>query len=172
MKFPWKQTAIRILCLLILAIPTCIAIVYYCAKNYAASARYTVIIHTAEGETIDVAEDEIGTVVAAVKKMNKKMKPAMTGRIDVYALPGEYYDISVFEKDNPISSYRYYFSVFNDEWTLVEDITAYLILSKMFLLPQFSVQKMRLYVLFVSDTGRSYDCRRRGRDPQASRMAL
>ena len=72
MKFPWKQTAIRILCLLILAIPTCIAIVYYCAKNYAASERYTVIIHTAEGETIDVAEDEIGTVVAAVKKMNKK----------------------------------------------------------------------------------------------------
>ncbi len=124
MKFPWKQTAIRILCLLILAIPTCIAIVYYCAKNYAASERYTVIIHTAEGETIDVAEDEIGTVVAAVKKMNKKMKPAMTGRIDVNALPGEYYDISVFEKDNPISSYRYYFSVFNDEWTLVEDITA------------------------------------------------
>lgn len=119
MKDSIKQTILTALCIIIVFIPTYIAIAYYGIKSAEdAGNRYAIEITDHTGEEIRIDLNEVDSLAKIVLKMNSKLTRA--GGIDANTLPQKYYDIKVFDNGS-VSSYRYYFSSNPNNRTLVSD---------------------------------------------------
>lgn len=119
MKNSVKQTVLTILCIVIVFIPTYIAISYFCVRSAALNGgRYTVEITAYNGETVAIDQTDTDAVAKAVIKMNTKLKA--TVGIDTNTLPEKYYDIKVTD-NGAVHDYRYYFSTDKNKRSLVMD---------------------------------------------------
>ena len=119
MKNSVRQTVLSVICILIVFIPTYIAIAYFNVKNdSSASGRYEIDIVAHTGERIAVGESEVDTVARAVLKMNSKLSEI--SNFNASLLPQKYYDIKVSD-NGTVSDYRYYFSTGEGERTVVSD---------------------------------------------------
>ena len=116
MKNSLKQTILTIIFIVILFIPTYVAITYFAVRSDDGN-RYSVEITSHTGEAI-VLEEDIDSVAKAVLKMNSKMKS--TNSVDTVTLPDRFYDIKVTDKGT-VYDYRYYFSTEKDKRTIVMD---------------------------------------------------
>lgn len=119
MKNSAKQIALVVLCIVILFIPTYIAIAYFSISSASSgSNRYLLDITAHTGKLIYVDPTESDSVAAAVLKMNSKL--TQTENVDTSILPEKYYDIKVND-NGTVSKYRYYFSIDENKATLVTD---------------------------------------------------
>lgn len=119
MKDSVKQKILTALCILIVFIPTYIAIAYFGIKSTEDTGnRYSLEIITHRGEEIEVSQNDTDSLAKVILKMNSKLERA--GGIDVNTLPQKYYDIKVLDGGS-VSSYRYYFSSNPNNRTLVSD---------------------------------------------------
>jgi len=119
MKTSAKQIALTVLCIVILFIPTYIAIAYFSISSASSgSNRYLLDITAHTGKLIYVDPNESDSVASAVLKMNSKLTPIEN--VDASTLPDKFYDIKVND-NGTVSKYRYYFSVDESRQTLVTD---------------------------------------------------
>ena len=119
MKDSVKQKILTALCILIVFIPTYIAIAYFSVRSAdEAGNKYDLEIVAHTGEQIEVSSNEVDAVAKVILKMNSKL--SKVGGIDVNTLPHKYYDIKVIY-NGTLSSYRYYFSSNPNNRTLVSD---------------------------------------------------
>lgn len=116
MKNSLKQTILTIIFIVILFIPTYVAITYFAVKSDGGN-RYSVEITSHMGDSITLNEDT-DSVAKAVLKMNSKMKS--TNSVDTSTLPDRFYDIKVTDKGT-VYDYRYYFSTDKNKRTIVMD---------------------------------------------------
>ena len=120
MKNSAKQTVLTILCIVIVFIPTYIAITYFSIRSNALKGnRYEVEITAYNGAVVAIEPSEVDNVAKTVLKMNSKLKA--TVGIDTNALPEKYYDIKVTD-NGVVHDYRYYFSLDKNKRSLVKDI--------------------------------------------------
>ena len=107
MKNSVKQTVLSIICILIIFIPTIVAITYYCSEAFGNGGnRYSLEITANDGSSISIEDHEVDSIAKLVLKMNSKLTPTS---VDPNALQNEYYQIIVKDKST-VSSYKYYFS--------------------------------------------------------------
>ena len=118
MKISPKQIAVAILCVIIALIPTYIAITYYFIERDSVNESYQVTVTDNNGRILSLKDNEIEGIAVAVIRMNEKLYAA--GNLDITTLSEKYYTIIV-ESETYSSSYRYYFSVDENEKTVVRD---------------------------------------------------
>ena len=119
MKNSAKQIALTVLCIVILFIPTYIAIAYFSVSSSSlGSNRYLLDITAHTGKLIYVDPTESDSVASTVLKMNSKLTPIEN--VDANTLPNKFYDIKIND-NGTVSKYRYYFSVDENKPTLVTD---------------------------------------------------
>ena len=117
MKNSVKQTVLSIICILIIFIPTIVAITYYCSEAFGNGGnRYSLEITANDGSSISIEDHEVDSIAKLVLKMNSKLTPTS---VDPNALQNEYYQIIVKDKST-VSSYKYYFSTDSNSKTIVQ----------------------------------------------------
>lgn len=117
MKNSIKQTVLSIICIIIIFIPTIIAITFYCSTIFGNDInRYSISIISHNENEIKVDNHEIDSVAKQILKMNSKLSPII---IDPNSLQNEYYKIDVTD-NSTVSSYKYYFSTDPNSKTIVQ----------------------------------------------------
>ena len=118
MKSSAKQIALTVLCIVILFIPTYIAIAYFSISSESLNNRYLLDITAYTGKLIYVDPLESDSIAETVLKMNSKLTPIEN--VDANTLPTKFYDIKVND-NGTVSKYRYYFSIDENSPTIVTD---------------------------------------------------
>lgn len=119
MKNSLKQKIITVICILIVFIPTYIAITYLAIRSGdMEGSRYTVEITAEDGTKVSIDEGGTDDLARLVLKMNSRLEK--TDSIDANTLPAKFYDIKLMD-NGTVSSYRYYFNTGAGHRTLVAD---------------------------------------------------
>jgi len=105
MKSSSKQIVISVMCLILLFIPTYIAISYYYTANRNVNLKYEMTVSDETGAHIAIDKKENDKIAEIILKMNSKMTAS---DLPPALLPSKYYSISIRENGNVISSYYYY----------------------------------------------------------------
>ena len=117
MKNSVRQTVLSIICIIIICIPTIIAVTYYCTEAFGNGGnRYSIEIITDSGDLVTVDDHEVDSIAKLVLKMNSKLSPTS---VDPNSLQSKYYMITIKDKST-VSSYKYYFSTDQDAKTIVQ----------------------------------------------------